>query len=88
MANRRHGTIYTGVTADLPKRVWQHKHGLTSGFCKKYNLHRLVYYELMDDMYSAISREKQIKAGPRRKKIALIEQDNPDWRDLYPDIEN
>ncbi len=86
MANRPDGTIYTGVTADLLRRVWQHKQGLMPGLCKKYNLHRLDYYELMDDMYAAIAREKQIKAGPRRNKVALIEQTNPDWSDLYRDI--
>jgi putative endonuclease len=88
MTNRSNGTLYTGVTSDLPKRVWQHKNRITGGFCKKYNLTRLVYYELYEDMYQAIFREKQIKAGSRKAKISLIDRFNPAWRDLYPDILN
>ena len=87
MTNRPHGTLYTGVTSDLPQRVWQHKNGITKGFCGKYNLTRLVYFELFEDMYEAISREKQIKAGSRRKKIALIESINKDWRDLFEELQ-
>ena len=78
--------MYTGVTSNLPKRVWQHKNGTSIGFCTKYNLTRLVYFELFEDMYQAISREKQIKAGSRKAKIKLIESINPVWRDLYQDI--
>jgi len=86
LTNKPNGTLYTGVTSDLPKRVGQHKNGITKGFCAKYNLTRLVYFELYEDMYEAISREKQIKAGPRKAKIKLIDRINPAWRDLYPDI--
>ncbi len=83
MANHKSGTLYTGVTSDLIKRVWQHKENLVEGFTKKYHVHQLVYYELADDMSVAIVREKQIKAGSRAKKIALIERHNPAWLDLY-----
>jgi putative endonuclease len=86
LTNRRFGTLYTGVTSDLPGRVWQHKNKLVDGFATRYNLSRLVYFELFDDMYEAISREKQIKAGSRKKKLALIRTKNPTWRDLYDDI--
>jgi len=86
LTNRHNGTLYTGVTSDLPKRIWQHKNKVTKGFTSKYNLTRLVYFELFEDMYQAISREKQIKAGSRKSKIKLIVNTNPDWRDLYPDI--
>ena len=86
MGNRPNGTLYTGVTSNLPQRIWQHKNGIPSGFCSKYNLHNLVYFELYEDMYAAITREKQIKAGSSRKKIILIERMNPDWRDLYPEV--
>ncbi len=86
MANRRNGTLYTGVTSDLPKRNYEHKNGVVDGFTKKYGCHLLVYYEAHDTMESAILREKQIKAGSRKKKLALIETMNPDWRDLSEDI--
>ncbi len=86
MTNRRNGTLYTGVTSDLVKRVWEHKRGYGSGFSAKYNTTMLVYFEQCGNMLSAIAREKQIKAGSRRKKLLLIEQANPDWRDLYPEI--
>ena len=86
LTNKPNGTLYTGVTSDLPKRVGQHKNRVTKGFCAKYNLTRLVYFELYEDMYEAISREKQIKAGSRKAKIKLIDRINPAWRDLYPDI--
>jgi putative endonuclease len=86
LTNRRHGTLYTGVTSDLSGRVWQHKNQFGDGFCSMYNLTRLVYFEIFEDMYSAISREKQIKAGSRKKKLALIRSINPEWRDLYEDI--
>jgi len=86
LTNKPNGTLYTGVTSDLPKRVGQHKNSITKGFCAKYNLTRLVYFELYEDMYEAISREKQIKAGSRKAKIKLIDRINPAWRDLYPDI--
>ena len=83
VANKRHGTIYTGVTSDPPKRAFEHREGLVKGFSAKYGCKLLVWYELHDTMYEAISREKQIKAGSRAKKIALIEALNPDWNDLY-----
>ena len=86
LTNKPNGTLYTGVTSDLPRRVWQHKSRSIKGFCTKYNLTRLVYFELFDDMYTAISREKQIKAGSRRAKVRLIESTNLYWRDLYGEI--
>jgi putative endonuclease len=86
ITNRRNGTLYTGVTGDLPRRIWQHKHKLMKGFSAKYNLTRPVYFELYGDMYRAISREKQIKAGSRKSKIRLIENFNPEWNDLYTNI--
>ena len=85
MANRRNGAIYTGVTSDLLRRVWQHKEGL-GGFTTRYDCKLLVWYELGGDMIGAIAREKQIKGGSRAKKIALIAGLNPDWRDLWWDI--
>ena len=85
MANRRNGTLYTGVTSDLAKRVWQHKNG-TTGFTARYGCKLLVWFEIGGDMEWAILREKQIKAGSRKKKLALIEALNPDWRDLYESI--
>ena len=86
LANKRNGTIYTGVTSDLGRRIWQHREHLASGFCTRYNIDRLVYFECFDDIYTAISREKQIKGGSRAAKIRLIESMNPDWRDLYEEI--
>jgi putative endonuclease len=86
MANKRNGTLYTGVTSDLVKRVWQHKNGESGGFTKRYGCKLLVYYELCGDMYNAITREKQIKAGSRKKKLALIKSQNPEWQDLYAGI--
>ena len=86
LARAKNGTLYTGVTSDLVKRVWQHKEDLVEGFTKRYQVHALVYYELCEDMLSAIAREKQIKAGSRNNKIKLIESKNPDWLDLYESI--
>jgi len=86
LTNKTNGTLYTAVTSNRPQRIWQHKNKITKGFCCKYNLTKLVYFELYEDMYKAISREKQIKAGCRKTKIRLIENVNKDWRDLYPDI--
>jgi putative endonuclease len=83
MASRRRGTLYTGVTAYLPRRAFEHREGLMKGFSTKYGCKILVWYELHESMIEAITREKQIKAGSRAKKIALIEELNPDWRDLY-----
>ena len=86
MASKRNGTVYIGVTSDLVKRTWGHKNDVIEGFTKKHGVHRLVYYELHEDMNSAITREKQMKKWRRAWKLALIEKSNPDWRDLWPDI--
>ncbi|WP_018950725.1 MULTISPECIES: GIY-YIG nuclease family protein [unclassified Thioalkalivibrio] len=86
MSNRRDGALYVGVTSNLVQRVWQHRSGEASGFTSRYGLHRLVWFESCEEMTSAIEREKQLKAGPRRRKVALIEQTNPEWRDLFDDI--
>jgi len=83
MANRRRGTLYTGVTASPPRRAYEHREGLVTGFSAKYACKILVWYELHETMIDAITREKQIKAGSRAKKLALIEGLNPDWKDLY-----
>jgi putative endonuclease len=76
--------LYTGVTSDLERRVWEHRSGLHDGFTKKYHVNKLVYYEIFEDPTAAITREKQIKAGSRRKKLHLIEATNPQWEDLMP----
>ena len=86
LTNKPNGTLYTGVTSDLPGRIWQHKNDVTKGFSGKYNLKILVYFDLFEDMYLAISREKQIKAGSRKAKIELVESVNKQWCDLYPEI--
>jgi putative endonuclease len=86
MANGRNGTLYVGVTSELPKRAWQHREGLGEGFTSRYGCKLLVWFELHGDMEQAILREKQIKAGSRQKKLSLIEALNPEWRDLYPEI--
>ena len=86
LTNRPNGTLYTGVTSNLPKRIWEHRNKVIKGFSRKYNLTRLVYFELHEDMYQAILREKRIKAGSRQAKIALIEAVNPGWEDLYGDL--
>jgi predicted GIY-YIG superfamily endonuclease len=86
MANRRNGTIYTGVTSNLPQRVWQHREGAADGFTKRYGCKMLVWFEMADTMEGAIGREKQVKAGSRAKKLALIEGMNPDWKDLFGEI--
>ena len=83
VANKRNGTLYTGVTANLPRRAFEHREGLLKGFSAKYGCKILVWYELHQTMIDAIVREKQIKAGSRAKKLALIEALNPDWNDLY-----
>ncbi len=86
MASKRNGTLYTGVTSDLPARVWQHKNNVVDSFTQRYGVHKLVYYELHGDMESAIFREKQMKKWNRQWKLALIEKDNAEWRDLYDDV--
>jgi len=82
LANKRNGTLYTGVTACMQKRLQEHLSESVDGFTKRYHAHTLVYYEVHETMYSAISREKQIKGGSRKKKLALIEGVNPSWLDL------
>ena len=86
MTNRYNSVLYTGVTNNLIKRVHNHKEGTGSKFSSKYNLKKLVYFEISDDVNAAISREKQIKAGSRKKKIDLINRMNPGWSDLYDDL--
>ena len=84
MANCRHGTIYIGVTSQLPKRVWEHREGKVAGFTKKYGLKRLVWFEPHESMTAAIQRETSLKRYKREWKINLIERENPEWIDLYP----
>ena len=86
MTNKSNEVLYTGVTNDLQRRVWEHKQGEIEGFSKRYNVNRLVYYEAFDDPESAIAREKQIKKGPRKKKVALIESLNLSWYDLSEEM--
>jgi putative endonuclease len=86
MTNKYNTVLYTGVTNNLKQRVYRHKEGTGSKFTNKYNLKKLVFYETSDDVNTAISREKQIKAGSRKNKIDLINQMNPDWNDLYDDL--
>jgi len=86
MANKRHTTIYTGVTNDLIKRVWQHKNKLVEGFTKRYNINKLVYYEVAENPYEAIKREKEIKGWIRKKKIDLIKTKNPTFKDLSDEL--
>ena len=86
MANKKNGTLYTGVTSYLAQRVYQHKEGTFKGFSAKYNCKNLVFYEMHETMASAIAREKQIKAGSRKSKIELIESINPMWKDLYEGV--
>ena len=86
MTNRQNNVLYTGTTSNLKKRSYEHKMKLVDGFTKKYNITKLVYYEIYNDAYNAISREKQIKGGSRRKKINLIHNMNPYWRDLYYEL--
>ena len=83
MASKRNGTLYIGITSNLIKRVYEHKNNFIAGFTKKYNCHTLVYYELHNESYVAIAREKQIKGWLRIKKLKLIENMNPNWNDLY-----
>jgi putative endonuclease len=85
-ASQRNGTLYIGVTSDLVKRIWEHRNNAADGFTKKYGVHVLVYYELHEDMLTAIAREKQLKKWNRAWKIELIEASNPEWRDLWEGI--
>jgi len=86
LANKKDGMLYIGVTSNLVKRIYEHKHDLVEGFTKRYHIHNLVYYEVTDDVTSAITREKQLKKWNRAWKIALIKKQNLEWRDLYVDI--
>ena len=86
LASKRNGTLYTGVTSDLVKRIWEHRNNLVEGFTKRYGVHRLVWYELHESMESAIQWEKRLKKWKRVWKLALIESANPDWQDLYQTI--
>ena len=86
LASKRNGTLYIGVTSNLQKRAWEHKNDVVEGFTKQYRVHLLVYYELHGDMVSAITREKQIKKWNRAWKLDLIEEKNPDWKDLWNNI--
>ncbi len=86
LASQPRGTLYIGVSSNLLQRIWQHKSGVMEGFTERYEVHQLVYFEMHADMPTAITREKQLKKWKREWKIALIEKDNPDWRDLWPDV--
>ena len=87
LANQTNVTIYTGVTNNLVKRVYEHKHDMDpQSFCSKYRVHKLVYYETTSDVRSAIEREKQIKSWSRKRKNILVESMNPEWKDLYQEI--
>ena len=86
LASQHRGTLYIGVSSNLLQRIWQHKSGVVEGFTDRYDVHRLVYFEMHNDMTGVIMREKQLKKWKRDWKIALIEKDNPDWRDLWPEI--
>ena len=86
MTNKHNTVLYTGVTNDLRRRVYEHKEKMTEGFTKKYHITKLLYYEILREAESAISREKQIKGGSRQKKVGLIEGMNPQWKDLYEEL--
>ncbi|GGN52804.1 endonuclease [Novosphingobium indicum] len=86
MASARNGTLYVGVTSWLPERAWEHREGVVAGFTKRYECKRLVWFELHATMEHAITREKQIKGGSRKKKLALIETANPQWHDLFEEL--
>ncbi|QFU22856.1 GIY-YIG nuclease family protein [Shewanella eurypsychrophilus] len=88
LASKKNGTLYVGVTSDLIKRIWEHREHLVMGFTDRYHVTQLVYYELTDSMYSAISREKKLKKWRRQWKINLIENQNPEWRDLWDEIQS
>ena len=87
LASQRNGTLYIGVTSNLRERIWQHKNGVNDGFTKDFKVHTLVYYELHTEMTAAIGREKQLKKWNRTWKLRLIEEGNPNWRDLWEDIQ-
>lgn len=83
ITNTSNTVLYTGVTGELVGRIWHHKNKSVSSFSSRYNLNKLVYYEIYEDINLAIAREKQIKAGSRKKKIELVQKKNPEWKDLY-----
>jgi putative endonuclease len=83
LASKRNGTLYIGVTSDLVKRIWEHRNDVVEGFTKRYDVHQLVWYELHENMESAIEREKRLKEWKRKWKLELIESTNPNWLDLY-----
>ncbi len=85
LTNKGNAVIYTGITNDIQSRTWAHKKGINDGFTKKYNCNKLVYYEEYQWVQDAIAREKQLKAGPRKTKVNLINLENPDWNDLSAD---
>jgi putative endonuclease len=86
MTNKNNTVLYTGITNDLKKRIYEHKEKLVEGFTKRYNIRKLVYYEIFKDVRSAILREKQIKSGSRAKKIELVKNMNSEWNDLYSEL--
>ncbi|WP_114239757.1 GIY-YIG nuclease family protein [Dyella sp. C9] len=86
LASHRNGTLYTGVTSNLPARIWQHRSDVVEGFSQRYKVHKLVWYEMHESMESAIRREKAIKKWMRTWKLELIERTNPYWHDLYAEI--
>lgn len=86
LASKRNGTLYIGVTNNLIRRVYEHKNDLIEGFTKKYGVHHLVYYEMTNDVKSAIEREKRLKKWNRKWKLELIEKMNPQWKDLYDEL--
>jgi putative endonuclease len=86
MTNKHNTVLYVGVTNDLKRRAYEHREGRGGGFTSKYNVKKLVYYEITQDVQAAIAREKQIKGGSRRKKIELIQNMNPEWNDLYDEL--
>ncbi len=86
LTSKQNGTLYIGVTANIQRRVYEHKHGLVDGFTKKYNIHNLVHFEIFEDVTEAIKREKKLKKWKRNWKLNLIEKDNPNWKDLYESL--
>jgi putative endonuclease len=86
LATKPYRTLYVGVTSDLVKRIWEHRNNATDGFTKRYGVHRLVHFEQFRSMVEAIEREKELKKWRRAWKISLVEEANPDWRDLWPEI--
>ncbi len=86
MTNAHNTVLYTGVTNHLQRRVYEHKNGLGGSFTKQYNVNKLVYYEVTDNVHAALAREKQIKGGSRKKKIDLVNGLNPEWKDLYDEL--